>query len=221
MLIFDQISSTYVANFLRDVPASSALTHYNDLLPYRHLISGIGLDSNEFENPPSKFASLFALARKDGFKLTSHCDVAQPATLANIRYVATELGGTGAERIDHGLDAGQDDELIAEIVRRGTGMTICPWAYVRHHTEANIFGWIRRLLEKGVKMSIACDSPEYVEGNYLVSNLALLMLVGGWKENDCVDVMKTGVEMCWAQEEVKERLKKEIASFSESWKGTS
>ena len=89
--------------------------------------------------------------------MTSHCDVAQPDTLKNIEYVLTQLGSNeehvddhgrddekktmrrGADRIDHGLDATSSPELVQAIAERQTLMTLCPWAYVRHHTQDNLF----------------------------------------------------------------------------------
>ncbi len=111
--------------FLRDLSPESAMEHYELSLPYRDIIVGIGLDSNEFDRPPELFSEVYLRARKDGFRLTAHCDVKQPATLEHIRQVVTVLGGTGAERVDHGLDAAEKDELVNLIAEKGVGMTIC------------------------------------------------------------------------------------------------
>lgn len=101
------------------------MEHFELALPYREMIVGIGLDSNEFDRPPKLFLDLYARARADGFKLTAHCDVKQPATHENIRQVVEELGGTGAERIDHGLDAAERPEFVKLIKEKGYGMTLC------------------------------------------------------------------------------------------------
>jgi len=181
------------------------------LKPYKNLLSGIGLDSNEFANPPSKFFPLFTLARDEGYHLTCHCDVAQPATLTNITEVVTYLG----ERIDHGLDAGSSPALIALIKDKNVGMTLCPWAYVRHHTEANVFGWMRVLFEAGVKVTVGSDSPTYVESNWLVDNLKLMKLRGGWTDEEMVVLMRNAREICWAGEGVKEEFGRELDGFVE------
>jgi len=86
---------------------------------------GIGLDSNEYDRPPLLFKELYKRARADGFKLTAHCDVTQKDTHEHIRQVVEELGGTGAERVDHGLDAAERSELVEKIRERGVGMTLC------------------------------------------------------------------------------------------------
>lgn len=180
--------------------------------PFKHLITAIGLDSNEYQNPPEKFYPLFELAKIEGFHLTCHCDVAQPSTLVNIEQVVTRFG----ERVDHGLDAATSPALVTLINDSGVGMTICPWAYVRHHTEEHIFEWTRKLFEDGVKVTISSDSPAYVEGNWLLENLKLLRLRGNWTDEMFVQTMKNAVEVCWADEVAKKEFGKELDTYAVS-----
>ncbi|TVY32972.1 putative deaminase [Lachnellula occidentalis] len=209
----------FIMCILRDAPLSSALQHYESTaLPYRHMIAGIGLDSNEFQHPPSLFAPLFARARRDGFKTTAHSDVAQPDAHVHLKQILTEP--LQLDRVDHGLDAAVSLELIELIKGRGEGfgMTICPWAYVRHCTEEELFGGVRRLWDAGVRISVSSDSPAYVESNYVVENLALLKMKGGFSDEELVQCQRNAVEMCWASGEVKKELLKEIEKFWEGWK---
>lgn len=177
------------------------------------MIVGIGLDSNEFHHPPSLFYPLFQRARNEGFKLTCHCDVAQPATHTHLHQVATSLGGTGAERIDHGLDAASDPSLVQIIKEKGIGMTLCPWAYVRHHTEENLFGYVRKLFDEGVKVMISSDSPVYVESLWLDDNLKLIRLKAGFTDEELERLMVNAVDICWAGGEFKEVFREELARF--------
>ena len=104
------------------------MEHYELALPYREMFAGIGLDSNEYDRPPVLFKELYERARADGFKLTAHCDVTQKDTHEHIRQVVEELGGTGAERVDHGLDAAERSDLVEKISGRGMGMTLCEFS---------------------------------------------------------------------------------------------
>ncbi|KAL2069973.1 hypothetical protein VTL71DRAFT_14653 [Oculimacula yallundae] len=209
------LTANYILSFLRDLSPSSAMEHYELALPYRDIFVGIGLDSNEYDRPPLLFQDLYTRARADGLKLTAHCDVTQKNTLEHIRQVVEELGGTGAERVDHGLDVVESETLVRKIVEKGVGMTLCPWAYVRHHTEANLFSYVRTLMDAGVKICISSDSPAYVESNWVTDNLALLKLKGGFTIEDVVRVQRDAVDMCWADEKTKERLRGEIGNFVE------
>src|SRR3546814_9534869 len=72
-----------------------------EALPYKAWILGVGLDSDERDNPPSKFAAVFARAKAEGFFLTMHCDIDQVGSIDNIRAVLEEIG---VDRIDHGTN---------------------------------------------------------------------------------------------------------------------
>ena len=205
--------SQWVVCFLRDAPIESAWDHYKLLLPYKDMIVGVGLDSNEYDNPPSRFYDLYQQARDDGFKLTCHCDVAQPATHENIRQVASMIGGTGAERIDHGLDAASDPDLVKLIKEKGTGMTLCPWAYVRHHTEKNLFAYLRILFDEGIIIMISSDSPAYVESQWLEENLKLIRLKASFTDEELEQLMKNAVEISWATVDVKRDFRQELEHF--------
>ena len=92
-------------------------------LPYGDWIVGVGLDSDEKDNPPVKFKDVFARARSEGYRLTMHCDVDQENSVEHIWQCLDEIG---VERIDHGVNALEDAALIREINRRGLGLTVCP-----------------------------------------------------------------------------------------------
>ena len=70
---------------LRDLSPGEAMNTYIAALPYRDMIAGIGLDSNEYDRPPILFEGVYLRARADGFKLTCHCDVTQKDTHEHIR----------------------------------------------------------------------------------------------------------------------------------------
>src|SRR5215469_11051110 len=71
------IQSQLIMCFLRDWSAEFAMTVLLQSLPYKAWIVGVGLDSDERDNPPLKFASVFKRARAEGYLLTMHCDVDQ------------------------------------------------------------------------------------------------------------------------------------------------
>lgn len=101
---------------------------------------------------------------------------------------------------------------------RGVGVTICPWAYVRHMEEGELFGGIKRLVEGGVKFCVASDSPAYMEGCWVVDNLEVLAMRARFSEEKLVECQRVTVGMCWAGEQVKRGLLEEIDGFWEGWK---
>lgn len=117
------VESQLILCFLRDMSAQSAMEHLEMALPYKDKLIGIGLDSDEKDNPPSKFAQVFAKAREHGLKLTMHCDVNQKDIHEHMWECLNEIN---VDRIDHGVNCLDQDDLAQEIVRRGMGLTVCP-----------------------------------------------------------------------------------------------
>ncbi|HEX6657039.1 MAG TPA: adenosine deaminase, partial [Ilumatobacter sp.] len=109
--------------FLRDQSAASAMETLEQSLAYRDWIVGVGLDSEERDNPPVKFKDVLARARREGYRLTMHCDVDQAHSVEHIWQC---LDVINVERIDHGVNALEDEALIREINERGLGLTVCP-----------------------------------------------------------------------------------------------
>jgi adenosine deaminase len=198
---------------LRDIPLESAMEHYEAALPYKDMIVGIGLDSNEYDRPPSLFEPLYLRARADSFKLTCHCDVTQKDTHDHIRQVAECVGGIGADRLDHGLDAAERPELVALIKEKGMGVTLCPWAYVRHHKEEDLFAHVRTLFDAGIQINVSSDSPVYVESNWITQNLALLRLKANFTYEEIARVENDSIDMCWAGEDAKRVMHEELKEF--------
>jgi adenosine deaminase len=62
----------------------------------------VGLDSEERGNPPEKFNDVFARARREGFRLTMHCDVDQENSVSHIWQCLDQIK---VERVDHGVNA--------------------------------------------------------------------------------------------------------------------
>ena len=64
--------------FLRDMPRRFRDGRPSSSpCPYKDKIIGVGLDSDERDNPPLKFKEVFRRARAEGYRLTMHCDVDQ------------------------------------------------------------------------------------------------------------------------------------------------
>jgi len=93
-------------------------------------------------------------------------------------------------------------------------MTICPWAYVRHHTETKLFGYIRTLFDAGIKITIGSDGPALMEENWVIDNLMLLKQHSNFTNGEILRLEKNAVEICWADEETKKSVMEEIDCFT-------
>lgn len=84
------------------------------------------------------------------------------------------MGHTGADRIDHGLNAAERPDLMEKITTRGLGFTLCAHAYNRRLPANEVFPKIRRLFDAGLKITINSDDPTYTHNQWVSENLELV-----------------------------------------------
>lgn len=186
------VESQLVMCFLRELSAESAMQTLLSSLPYKDWIVGVGLDSDEKNNPPIKFAEVFARARAEGYRLTMHCDVNQQNTLVHIRQCLDDIV---VDRIDHGVNSLEDPEICAEIARRGIGLTVCPVS--NRFVVQNLTGdEIRRMLALGMKATINSDDPAYFRG-YMNENLIALHEDAGFEADEITRLVRNSFEVAW------------------------
>jgi adenosine deaminase len=202
------IETQLIMCFLRDMSAESALQTLEQSLPYKHWIVGVGLDSDEKDNPPVKFAEVFSRARANGYKLTMHCDVNQTDTLANIHQC---LHTIGVDRIDHGVNSLQDPALCATIRDRGLGLTVCPVSN-RFVVQDLTAKEIRRMLELGMRATVSSDDPAYFRA-YVNENLEALMTEGGLECDEIVQLVRNAFIVAWIDEPRRSRYLAAVHSY--------
>jgi adenosine deaminase len=186
------IESQLILCFLRELSAESAMQTLLDALPYKHWLVGVGLDSDEKDNPPLKFAAVFARARSEGLKLTMHCDVNQKNTLVHIGQVLHDIG---VDRIDHGINALEDPALCAIIRERGLGLTICPVSN-RFVVQDITATHIRRMLELGMLATVNSDDPAYFRA-YMNENLHALRDEGNMSAAQIAQLVRNAFTVAW------------------------
>jgi len=186
------VSAELILCFLRDFSAEYAMATLMEALPYKAWILGVGLDSDERDNPPTKFAEVFARAKAEGFLLTMHCDIDQVGSIENIRAVIEEIG---VDRIDHGTNIVEDPALVALAKERGLGFTTCPVSnsFVTSQMKADeIVG----LLREGVRVMINSDDPAYF-GAYVAENYVSLANHAGLEAADLAQLAINSFEASW------------------------
>ena len=186
------VETQLILCFLRDLSAESAQQTLEQALPYKHWLIGVGLDSDEKDNPPLKFADVFARARGEGLKLTMHCDVNQKNTLVHIGQV---LNNIGVDRIDHGINSLEDPALCKVIVERGIGLTVCPVSN-RFVVQDLTAGHIRRMLELGMRATVNSDDPAYFRA-YMNENLIALNEEGNLTRDEIVQLVRNAFMVAW------------------------
>jgi adenosine deaminase len=159
------ISFGLIMCFLRHLDEDDAFTTLELALPHKDKIIGVGLDSSEKGNPPSKFQQVFAKAREEGFRLVAHAGEEGPP-----EYIYEALDLLKVDRIDHGNTSMQDPALIKRLVDEQMPLTVCPLS----NTKLCVVDDMKRhplpqMLEAGIKVTINSDDPAYF-GGYLNEN---------------------------------------------------
>jgi len=195
------LDSQLIMCFLRDLSADSAMTHLEMSLPFKDWIVGVGLDSDEKDNPPSKFTDVFSRARKEGYKLTMHCDVNQKDIQDHIREC---LDLIGVDRIDHGINVLDDPSLIQAVINKGMGLTVCPVSN-RFVVQSLTSNEIRSMLEFGIKATINSDDPAYFRA-YLNDNFTALAEEGNFSRGEIATLARNAFEISWLDDSVKSKM---------------
>jgi adenine deaminase len=167
------VAASLIMCFLRHLDEADAERTLDSALAFKDRIVGVGLDSSEAGNPPSKFKHVFARARDAGFFLTAHAGEEGPPS-----YVWEALDVLGVARIDHGNHALEDAALVNRIARDRVPLTMCPLSNLRLRVVDDLAHHpLRRMMDKGVLATVNSDDPAYFGGyvnqNYLAISAAL------------------------------------------------
>lgn len=203
------IRSGLIMCFLRDLAADFAMATLMDALAFKDLILGVGLDSDERGNPPSKFAEVFRRARAEGFLLTMHCDIDQQDSIEHIRQVVEDIG---VDRIDHGTNIVENPALVAAVKGLGIGLTCCPVSnsFVTEDMKATE---IVSLLREGVKVTVNSDDPAYFQG-YMTENFIALAAHAGLSKAELVRLAANAFEVAWLTDRARQGYLAELDAYA-------
>ena len=163
------LSSYLIFSFLRHLSEADAFDVLEKALPlrsqYADLWTTIGLDSAERGNPPGKFERVYAKCRELGFRLVAHAGEEGPP-----EYVQEALDLLHVERIDHGVRAEEDPQLLQRLVELNMPLTVCPLSNLKLRVVDDVKQHnLARLLRRGLCVTVNSDDPAYF-GGYLADN---------------------------------------------------
>ena len=199
------ITSAIIMCFLRHLSQEEAFKTLEEALEFKDYIIGIGLDSSEIGNPPSKFEDVFKKAKEEGFKLVAHA-----GEEADVSYIFEALDLLDIQRIDHGVQSINSPKLMKRLKEKQIPLTVCPNSNIelkvfKTYKEHNI----KKLLDYGLNVTINSDDPAYFKG-YLNQNFINLYENLDLSQEDIVKLVKNSFNSSFISDELKEQYLKEI-----------
>ena len=159
------LTSKLILCFLRHLSEDDAMKTLDEALPFRDSFVAVGLDSSELGHPPSKFQRVFARARDAGLLAVAHAGEEGPP-----EYIWEALDLLGVRRIDHGVRCLEDPKLVVRLAADQIPLTVCPLSNVKLRVFDTMRDHnLRKLLDRGLKVTINSDDPAYF-GGYINEN---------------------------------------------------
>jgi len=208
--------TTNVSSFLimcanRERSQEGALRMLDFAADYRKYIIGVGLDSYEQDNPPEKFIDFFHRARKEGYRLTAHCDVDQENSPEHIRQCIHLLG---VERIDHGTNCLDDPELIKDILDRNICLTVCPTRRLSDPGPRRTKR-LREMFNHGLLVTINTDDPEEFASRYLSNLMTEVQSATGYTKKEMIQYSQNSFIGSWLDEHRKNEFLEELDTYAQ------
>lgn len=203
------ISSELILCFLRHLSEEGAFQTLQQAVPFLDKIKAVGLDSSELGNPPEKFSRVFAKARELGLLTVAHAGEEGPA-----QFISTALDDLKVSRVDHGVNALQDEELMQRLIATQMPLTVCPLS----NTKLKVFDdmsehTILEMLQRGVCVTVNSDDPAYF-GGYMTENFVSLSDALNLSEAQAKQLVINSINASFINEEAKSVLLLQLEQFS-------
>ena len=166
-------------------------------------VVALSVDGNEAASGPTyeRFADAFRRAGAAGMKRTVH---AGESSGAGAVRDAVEL--LGADRIDHGVRAIEDDSVVELLVERRVPLAVCPSSNLTLGLYAQLSEHpIERLRQRGVTVCVNTDDPALL-GIDLVGEYQRCIDTFAWGDDVVRDIARGSIDASFAPVDVKARL---------------
>jgi adenosine deaminase len=198
-------------SLLRTQTAAESVELVEDLIAWRHpRVVALSVDGNEATagRTGPRFAEAYRRAADAGLRRTVHAG--ESSGPEGVRD-AVEL--LGAERIDHGVRAIEDEGVVALLAERGIPLGVCPTSNLTLNLYPSIEAHpIEQLRKAGVKVSVNTDDPSLLLTN-LPSEYELAATAFGWSDETLRDIARTSIDASFANADVKAHLKSALARW--------
>jgi adenosine deaminase len=168
-------------------------------------VIGLGMDGDEMQDLPEKFAYVFRRAGREGLRLTAHTAHDGPSVL-----ITTCLDALGVERIDHGYHVLDDGAVLARARDEGVPFACSPGC-------PPLCGWpaelsrspIKAMIDSGLKVSIHSDDPTMLHAD-IGTVYVQFCSEFGFGVDQARELCLTAVDSAWLDAEASRRMRREF-----------
>lgn len=205
------ISYKLIMSYLRHLSEEEAFKTLESSLPYKHWIDGVGLDSSELGNPPSKFVNVFKASADHGYKLVAHAGEEGPSD-----YIWEALDLLKVVRIDHGNRCLSDEKLVARLLEQKIPLTLCPLSNLELKVIQRMEDHpVASMLDKGILATIHSDDPAYF-GGYMNENYYETAKALNLSNDHLQQLAINGFSASWLDQEMKEQRIADVKRYFDS-----
>ncbi|MBO0589992.1 adenosine deaminase [Cellulophaga sp. E16_2] len=205
------ISYQLIMSYLRHLSEEEAFKTLESSLPFKDWIDGVGLDSSEMGNPPSKFTKVFEASANQGYKLVAHAGEEGP-----VDYIWEALDHLKVVRIDHGNRCLDDDTLVQRLIEQEIPLTLCPLSNVELKVIQKMEEHpVLKMLDKGLLATIHSDDPAYF-GGYMNENYYETAKALNLNKEHLMQLAVNAFEASWLNSETKEKHINQVREYFRS-----
>lgn len=210
------IDCKWIMGFNRDRTVESAMAILNMAEQNRDNIVAVGLDNNPTPKYPERFEQVFTRAHELGFKRTSHVDLWEENAIARSWGVLNTLNVDG--RIDHGVDALEDDDYQKHLIENNVTLAVCPSLFYNQKPSESVYfqrvvNAVRFALDKGIRITINTDDPGIFAMNYLTETYLLVQEELNLSKEEVYLLAKNSFDTLWIDDSKKAEYLQQLAPF--------
>lgn len=203
------ISGGMLATFIRHLGAEAAHEDWQFYQQHVDRFLGVGLAAVEVGFPPHLFKDVFAEIAAAGLPVVAHAgEEGDPS------YIWSAIKDLKVARIDHGIRALEDEELVAYLQQNQTPLTVCPCSNVAlqifQDMSQHVIG---HMLDLGLNVTINSDDPAHF-GAFLQENMEQVQTHCGITDVQLVQMTKNAIDASFSTSERKTEMHQLVAAAS-------
>ena len=168
-------------------------------------VVGFGLSNDERRGTTAEFAPAFAIAERAGLLLVPH-----GGELRGPDHVALCLDHLHADRLGHGVRAGEDPAVLERVVEAGVVLEVCPVSNVALGVYSDLTSVpLPDLLAAGAVVALGADDP-LLFGSRLAGQYATMRAAHELTDEQLAELARMSVRASQAPDDLKKRVLAEI-----------